>query len=255
MQKNGKALTCNQQLCSVLTDRGLVSSASASTNSTSRRARYKAYIRPRTCCKTIRTACRVPSSFQGGRLIYEVLIPNRLGRAFSFTADNLLLVEQMNRYPIPSGERIRLGVGIQSATPEKPVAVILGQGLWNDLDVGASAAWLDSVLEVVDWARPSRLSTLLVTPNAAGKDKDDAWLVSQGNKALVRFEESMAIIAGERGIDHLGTWNMVSILCVPNPQSQATERHRKLFPLIRAYCAGVYVPVLAPKFPKGATTY
>lgn len=49
---------------------------------------------------------------------------------------------------------------------------------------------------------------LFVTPNAAGKDKPDEWVVTQGNKALMIFEESVAIEAGRRGVEHLGTWNM-----------------------------------------------
>ena len=49
---------------------------------------------------------------------------------------------------------------------------------------------------------------LILTPNAAGKEKPDEWLVSQGNKALMGFEESVKVIAGRRGIEHLGTWNM-----------------------------------------------
>ena len=48
----------------------------------------------------------------------------------------------------------------------------------------------------------------MVTPNAAGKDKPDEWLVTQGNKALAIFEESVAVEASRRGIEHLGTWNM-----------------------------------------------
>lgn len=40
-----------------------------------------------------------------------------------------------------------------------------------------------------------------MTPNAAGKKKPDEWLVSQGNKALVIFEESMRYEAERRGVD------------------------------------------------------
>ena len=49
---------------------------------------------------------------------------------------------------------------------------------------------------------------LILTPNAAGKDKPDEWIVSQGNKALMLFEESVKHEAGRRGVEHLGTWNM-----------------------------------------------
>ena len=49
---------------------------------------------------------------------------------------------------------------------------------------------------------------LILTPNAAGKAKPDEWIVSQGNKALMMFEESVKLEAEKRGIEHLGTWNM-----------------------------------------------
>ncbi|MCJ1383657.1 hypothetical protein MMC17_006771 [Xylographa soralifera] len=49
---------------------------------------------------------------------------------------------------------------------------------------------------------------LFLTPNAAGKEKPDEWLVSQGNKALTIFEESVKEEAGRRGVEHLGTYNM-----------------------------------------------
>jgi hypothetical protein len=49
---------------------------------------------------------------------------------------------------------------------------------------------------------------LFLTPNAAGKGKPDEWIVSQGNKALMLFEESVKVEANRRGVEHLGTWNM-----------------------------------------------
>lgn len=49
---------------------------------------------------------------------------------------------------------------------------------------------------------------LFLTPNAAGKEKPDEWLVSQGNKALMIFEEAVGEEVRRRGVEHLGTWNM-----------------------------------------------
>ncbi|MCJ1418925.1 hypothetical protein MMC32_005276 [Xylographa parallela] len=49
---------------------------------------------------------------------------------------------------------------------------------------------------------------LFLTPNAAGQAKPDEWLVSQGNKALAIFEESVKEEVGRRGVEHLGTYNM-----------------------------------------------
>lgn len=56
---------------------------------------------------------------------------------------------------------------------------------------------------------------LFVTPSAAGPLKPDQWITSQGDKALQVFEKSVhSLIHGEdgifyeRGIEHMGTWNM-----------------------------------------------
>lgn len=78
---------------------------------------------------------------------------------------------------------------------------------------------MDLVLDTIDKETGARtrlrgrsprrnLPILLMTPNAAGVKKPDEWIVSQGNKALVRFENEMAVQAAKRRIDHLGTWNM-----------------------------------------------
>ncbi|KAI0602764.1 hypothetical protein F4775DRAFT_535596 [Biscogniauxia sp. FL1348] len=136
-----------------------------------------------------------------------------------------LRIEQMVRYPIPEDERRRLERAIDT-DPSRRKAFVLGHGLWNNLEVEQSTAWTDTVLETID----ARLRTmgrggkgkdngkagsssrdmpvLLMTPNAAGERKPDEWIISQGNKALVRFEREMAAVAARRGIDHLGTWNM-----------------------------------------------
>lgn len=47
-----------------------------------------------------------------------------------------------------------------------------------------------------------------MTPNACGKAKPEEWLVTQGNKALMIFEEAVGVEVGRRGLEHLGTWNM-----------------------------------------------
>ncbi|KAH7037237.1 uncharacterized protein B0I36DRAFT_345385 [Microdochium trichocladiopsis] len=122
------------------------------------------------------------------------------------------------RYPIPDVELDRLRAALKTPV-HRPRAFILGHGLWNNLNHEESLAWLDTVLETVlpslgrNGAKAGRDSenhwpVLLMTPNAAGERKPDQWLVSQGNKALVLFEERMAAEAAKRRIDHLGTWNM-----------------------------------------------
>lgn len=68
--------------------------------------------------------------------------------------------------------------------------------------------WLDAVLEAIKPGFPTPRHSLFVTPNASGKEKPDEWLVTQGNKALMLFEEAVSIEAAKRGVEHLGTWNM-----------------------------------------------
>ncbi len=46
-----------------------------------------------------------------------------------------------------------------------------------------------------------------MTPNACGRQKPDEWIMSQGNKALMIFEESVGVEVKRRGLEHLGTWN------------------------------------------------
>ena len=149
-------------------------------------------------------------------------------------------VEQMIRFPIAPEELDRLKALLPNKKPAKPYAFIFGHGLWNDIDLQATVDWLDLVLDTISmqapWLSPpssqspsssdanknSRAITnhhemkretgfwprLFITPNAAGIEKPDEWLVTQGNKALMLFEEGVRVEAGRRGIEHLGTWNM-----------------------------------------------
>ncbi|KAI0487609.1 hypothetical protein F4859DRAFT_263551 [Xylaria cf. heliscus] len=129
-----------------------------------------------------------------------------------------LRMEQMVRYPIEDAELERLEMAIDS-NPSSRKAFILGHGLWNNLEIDKSKLWLDTVIKVIDsklrfrtHLRTTRqgknMPILLLTPNAAGDKKPDEFLVTQGNKALVWFEHTMAAEAARQRIDHLGTWNM-----------------------------------------------
>lgn len=137
----------------------------------------------------------------------------------------------MIRFPIPSEELTRLRDLLPSAKPSRPYAFIFGHGLWNDLDVQATLDWLDTILDTMlsqsPWLSPAspvsssssssghreRKRTegfwprLFLTPNACGKEKPDEWIMSQGNKALMIFEESVGEEVKRRGLEHLGTWN------------------------------------------------
>ncbi|TGJ81150.1 hypothetical protein E0Z10_g7606 [Xylaria hypoxylon] len=129
-----------------------------------------------------------------------------------------LRMEQMVRYPIESDELERLEMAIDT-NPRLPQAFILGHGLWNNLEIDKSTAWLNTVVKVIDSKLKLRLRLkklrqdknmpiLLITPNAAGDKKPDEYLITQGNKALARFEHTMIQEAARQRIDHLGTWNM-----------------------------------------------
>lgn len=155
-----------------------------------------------------------------------------------------VIIEMMIRFPIPSEELDRLRALIPTKKPDRPYAFIFGHGLWNDLDLQATLDWLDTLLETskqhAPWlasssnskppASPARgrgsaaraaaaakrerkhesgfWPRLFLTPNAAGKEKPDEWIVSQGNKALMVFEEAVGVEVNRRGVEHLGTWNM-----------------------------------------------
>ncbi|MCJ1268737.1 hypothetical protein MMC22_008625 [Lobaria immixta] len=138
-----------------------------------------------------------------------------------------VMIEQMIRFPVPAEEINRLRDDVPSTKPSRPYAFIFGHGLWNDLDLQATLDWLDQVLDAIiskaAWVSSSASSPsqnggkqhntafwprLFLTPNAAGKEKPDEWLVSQGNKALMIFEEAVGIEVKRRGVEHLGTWNM-----------------------------------------------
>lgn len=145
----------------------------------------------------------------------------------------------MIRFPIPEEELTRFRSLLPPTKPSRPYAFIYGHGLWNDLDLQATVDWLDKILDTsvsaAPWLSPGYSSTssrpsagnkrnrktaaekreksgfwprLILTPNAAGREKPDEWLVSQGNKALMIFEEAVGVEAGRRGVEHLGTWNM-----------------------------------------------
>ncbi|KAI4248404.1 MAG: hypothetical protein L6R40_000963 [Gallowayella cf. fulva] len=147
-----------------------------------------------------------------------------------------VIIEQMIRFPIPSDELDRFRSLLPIQKPTRPYAFIFGHGLWNDLDLQATLDWLDTILDVsvqqAPWlSSPAKSSArsrpkpaaakrerskhgsgfwprLFLTPNAAGKEKPDEWLVSQGNKALMIFEEAVREEVKRKGVEHLGTWNM-----------------------------------------------
>lgn len=93
----------------------------------------------------------------------------------------------MHSFPLPKEEiaSLQKSIGVQASQSR---AFVLGHGLWSDLDVQTSLKWVDTVMTLIkaglaDGTRePQSPKALLVTPNAAGKQKPDMFLVKQGNK-------------------------------------------------------------------------
>ncbi|TAQ89766.1 hypothetical protein B7494_g1916 [Chlorociboria aeruginascens] len=120
-----------------------------------------------------------------------------------------VLMEEIVKFPIPKDEidRLKVSVSVGHAT-SKPIAILFGHGLWSNLELQKAVDWLDTIVDTIKSVVDSQWVGLFVTPNAAGKEKPDDWIVSQGNKALMLYEEAMGIEVAKRGIEHLGTWNM-----------------------------------------------
>ncbi|KAG4032047.1 hypothetical protein MFRU_008g03970 [Monilinia fructicola] len=120
-----------------------------------------------------------------------------------------VMMEEMVFYNIPEDEISRLRADLLVHRTSKPVAIVFGHGLWSDLDLPKTIQWLDTLITLINSTIGlEKWKGLFVTPNAAGKEKADEWIVSQGNKALMLYEEAVGIEARKRGLEHLGTWNM-----------------------------------------------
>ena len=123
-----------------------------------------------------------------------------------------LTIEMMLKFPLDPTEVSRFKNLLSAPKPAKPYAFVFGHGLWNDLDLYATTNWLDGILahtlDQAPYLSSSVWPRLMITPNAAGVLKPDQWILSQGDKALQLFEHSVKQEAGERGVEHLGTWNM-----------------------------------------------
>lgn len=125
-----------------------------------------------------------------------------------------LVIELMLKFPLDPTEVDRFKALLSPTKPSKPYAFIFGHGLWNDLDLQATVNWLDGINSHTLAAAPYLADKgaiwprLFITPNAAGPLKPDQWIVTQGDKALQIFEESVMEEARERGVEYLGTWNM-----------------------------------------------
>lgn len=133
----------------------------------------------------------------------------------------------MLKYPAKPDEVARFKALLSPTKPPKPYVFVFGHGLWNDLDLLATMNWLDAIMHHAETAAPyladksTLFPRLMISPNAAGPLKPDEWILSQGDKALQTFEESVRDEVAERwpprcgrdneckmGIETMGTWNM-----------------------------------------------
>ena len=103
---------------------------------------------------------------------------------------------------------------IAEEKPSRPYAFVYGHGLWNELHEYETIAWIDQVQERIKELRPYYADESLfwprifISPNAAGENKQDGFILTQGNKQIVKFEKFMRDHVTNRGIEFFGTYNM-----------------------------------------------
>ena len=99
---------------------------------------------------------------------------------------------------------------------DKPTAFIYGHGLWNNLEADQTFLWWEQ-LDATMRARAPRLFAdeddapvprLFVTPSAGSPKKPEIFWAKQGNLAIARFEKEVGAWMREKGVDHLGIFNL-----------------------------------------------
>ncbi|RPA84013.1 hypothetical protein BJ508DRAFT_374619 [Ascobolus immersus RN42] len=124
-----------------------------------------------------------------------------------------VFIEQIVQHPIPKDELSRLITALTINSSAKPTALLYGMGLWNDLSLPSAKSWLEEIESALITASPPNSNSLtdvprlFITPNAAGKEKLDDFIVKQGDKQLQIYEEGIRRLGEEKGFQTLGTWN------------------------------------------------
>lgn len=105
--------------------------------------------------------------------------------------------------------------GLFNPKPPKPHAIVMGAGLWDDIDQNKTKSWVDQVMNATVEGAPWMFEEeqwrpmLFVTPNAAHAAKNPKYWAKQGNIPISMFELALRKHVMERwGVDHLGTYNM-----------------------------------------------
>lgn len=131
-----------------------------------------------------------------------------LAKVLTVSTDNAIL-----KYPIDPWELSVFRGHLSSTKPRKPYAFIISHGLWNDLELDQTHAWLDEVEANIRDSSPwlaredAFFPRLFMGPNAAGIRKPEIFLARQGNIALSKFEHAIGPFVRHRGYDFLGTYN------------------------------------------------
>ncbi|KAI9728232.1 MAG: hypothetical protein M1828_004693 [Chrysothrix sp. TS-e1954] len=131
------------------------------------------------------------------------------------TAKPNIHFQALNKWPLDAEELDNnINMALSGSRPARPYAFIFGHGLWNEMHQWESVAWIDQLQSRVAELRPYYGQSdvfwprLFITPNAAGEEKSDSYQLTQGNKAVVKFEKFMRLHAPDRNLDFFGTYNM-----------------------------------------------
>lgn len=120
-----------------------------------------------------------------------------------------LKYQPMLDYPLDPAYLKGLMSSLPMERPEKPVAMVFGHALWNNVDLNKTAHWMDEVLESVEKRKySSGLPKLFVSTNAGGSAKPHKWLQTQSVNNMAAFEIGVQPLVAARDMDFLGTYNM-----------------------------------------------
>lgn len=128
-------------------------------------------------------------------------------------ADGTCLDDAWLQYPIKPEDMAKFVESLDDNKPRKPYAFVMGHGLWNDLEIDKTYAWIDQAIKGITDAAPylkaknAFFPRLFLGPNAAGIRKPDIFIARQGNLALTKFEHALKPFCDDRGVDFLGTYN------------------------------------------------
>ncbi|KAI9725524.1 MAG: hypothetical protein M1828_003012, partial [Chrysothrix sp. TS-e1954] len=124
------------------------------------------------------------------------------------STDNAML-----EYPILDEDMDDFTQHLAPERPAKPYAFIMGHGLWNDLEVDMTKAWIDQLIAGIEGKAAylkgdgAYFPKLFMGPNAAGIRKPEIFLARQGNIAITKFEHEVGPYARRQGFDFIGTYN------------------------------------------------